>query len=253
MDRKATEPLPESTHLSTIYLFRHGQAGLRDDYDRLSDLGHEQARRLGAFLTAEGLRFDRVIVGGLRRQRETAEAVLSALDSAGLAPAAVDHDPCWNEFDLDVVYSGIAPQIANADEEFRKEYLAQLDLVRAGDGMVHRTWTRADAAVMRAWIENAYPCPGESWTGFVDRIYAAGAPFRNLPAETQVAVFTSATPISIWGAAAFDSRNPAHIMRLAASSVNANITILHWRQGELFLGAFNSMPHLDSARLRTLR
>ncbi|WP_321472688.1 histidine phosphatase family protein [uncultured Paludibaculum sp.] len=239
--------------MSTIYLFRHGQAGLRDDYDRLSELGHQQARQLGAFVAREGLRFDKVIVGGLRRQRETAEAVLAALDAAGLAPNAVEHDRNWNEFDLDIVYEGIAPQIASADEQFRAEFEAQQNLVRAGDGAIHRTWTAADTTVMRAWIEGAYPCPGESWAGFVDRIRTAGDRFRDLPAGARLAVFTSATPISIWGAAAFDSRDPSHIMRLAASSVNSSITILHWRHGELYLASFNATPHLTDARQRTFR
>ncbi|MGJ5813368.1 histidine phosphatase family protein [Paludibaculum fermentans] len=239
--------------MSTIYLFRHGQAGLRDDYDRLSELGHEQARRLGAWISAERLQFDQVIIGGLRRQRETAEAALAALHEAGLPPAEVRHDSSWNEFDLDVVYDGIAPQIAAADAEFRAELEEQLRMIQAGDGAIHRKWTRADTAVMRAWIEDAYPCPGESWGGFVDRIRAAGEEFRRLPHDARVAVFTSATPISIWGAAAFDSRNPTHIMKLAASAVNSSITVMHWRQDELFLALFNAAPHLTEPRLRTFR
>ncbi|MGC4053649.1 MAG: histidine phosphatase family protein [Paludibaculum sp.] len=239
--------------MSTIYLFRHGQAGLRDDYDRLSDLGHEQARRLGAWVSGERLRFDKVIIGGLRRQRETAEAVLAALNEAGLPPGEVEHDLNWNEFDLDVVYEGIAPQIAAADEQFRAEFEEQTRMVQAGDGAIHRKWTRADTAVMRAWIEDAYPCPGETWGGFVDRIRAAGDAFRHLPHDARVAVFTSATPISIWGAAAFDSRNPTHIMKLAASAVNSSITVMHWRQDELYLALFNAAPHLTEARLRTFR
>ncbi|QOY91394.1 histidine phosphatase family protein [Paludibaculum fermentans] len=239
--------------MSTIYLFRHGQAGLRDDYDRLSELGHEQARRLGAWVSGEGLKFDKVIIGGLRRQRETAEAVLAALNEAGLQPTEIQHNLNWNEFDLDVVYEGIAPQIAAADQEFRAEFEEQQRMVQAGDGAIHRRWTRADTAVMRAWIEGAYPCSGESWNGFVDRIRAAGEELRHLPPDARVAVFTSATPISICGAAAFDSRNPTHIMKLAASAVNSSITVMHWRQDELFLALFNAAPHLTEPRLRTFR
>ena len=33
--------------MSLIYLIRHAQAGSRDNYDVLSELGHEQARLLG--------------------------------------------------------------------------------------------------------------------------------------------------------------------------------------------------------------
>jgi len=33
--------------LSTVYLVRHGQAGTREAYDSLSELGQRQARLLG--------------------------------------------------------------------------------------------------------------------------------------------------------------------------------------------------------------
>ena len=44
--------------LSAVYLIRHGQAGPRNDYDRLSDLGQRQAELLGAKLVAQRIRVD---------------------------------------------------------------------------------------------------------------------------------------------------------------------------------------------------
>jgi broad specificity phosphatase PhoE len=59
-----------------IILIRHGQAnsGAKDEesYDRLSDIGHQQATWLGDYLRYHGEEFDRVICGSLRRHRETA-------------------------------------------------------------------------------------------------------------------------------------------------------------------------------------
>jgi probable phosphoglycerate mutase len=67
-----------------IYLARHGQtfhnAGAGDSYedaDRLSELGWEQARRLGRLLVDRGVRA--VITSPLRRARETADGVNEAL------------------------------------------------------------------------------------------------------------------------------------------------------------------------------
>src|ERR1700752_1495132 len=40
-----------------IYFIRHAQAGARDNYDILSDLGQKQARLLGKFLATEDVRF----------------------------------------------------------------------------------------------------------------------------------------------------------------------------------------------------
>ncbi|MEM7685167.1 MAG: phosphoglycerate mutase family protein [Pseudomonadota bacterium] len=59
-----------------LWLVRHGQAAFAsDDYDRLTDLGWQQARWLGEHLRGMEVGFDRIASGTLRRQRETAEAV----------------------------------------------------------------------------------------------------------------------------------------------------------------------------------
>ncbi len=234
--------------MSTVYFFRHGQAGSRDDYDRLSDVGHEQANLLGAHVAREGWQFDRIVSGGLRRQRETAAAVVS---QASLPAPVVD--PRWNEFDLDEVYAGIAPLMAADDADFRAEFDAINALVRNGDGAIHRQWRPADTKVVRAWIEGRYSFPGESWLQFVARVKAAGAELAALPEGSRVAVFTSATPVSIWVATAFSSQQPPHVMKLAGASVNSNITILKWLEGEPHLGCFNAVPHLTDPRLRTFR
>ena len=43
--------------MSAVYLIRHGQAGLRHNYDALSDLGRTQARLLGEYLAAQKIQF----------------------------------------------------------------------------------------------------------------------------------------------------------------------------------------------------
>ena len=62
--------------MGEVILVRHGQAnsGATDEesYDRLSELGHQQARWLGDYLREREGTFDKVIAGSLRRHRETA-------------------------------------------------------------------------------------------------------------------------------------------------------------------------------------
>ncbi len=82
-----------------LTLIRHGQAqtGAQDEasYDNLSDLGHRQARWLGETLR-DGVPFERIISGGMKRQVQTAEGLalgvhhsidarLNELDYFGLA------------------------------------------------------------------------------------------------------------------------------------------------------------------------
>lgn len=234
--------------MSTLFLIRHGQAGLRDDYDRLSPLGREQARKLAEWFLREGITFDRMICGGLRRQKETA-AIVAEILSGG---AAVEEDPRWSEFDLDAVYAGLAPRIAAEDPDFRRQYEELLERVRSGEDGIHRRWTPADTQVVKAWIEGRYPFEGESWPAFVARVHAALEDAARHGA-TRTAVFTSATPAAIAVASAFGSRAPAHIMRLAGTAVNTNFTILEFRGCEPALACFNSTPHLGEPRLRTHR
>lgn len=66
-----------------ITLVRHGQAntGAQDEasYDKLSDLGRQQAAWLGSHFADVNEGFDLVISGTLNRQRDTAQAVVDAL------------------------------------------------------------------------------------------------------------------------------------------------------------------------------
>ena len=65
--------------MGELVLVRHGQANsaAQDEtgYDRLSALGHQQARWLGEWLRSHDGPFDRVLMGSLRRHRETAQGM----------------------------------------------------------------------------------------------------------------------------------------------------------------------------------
>ena len=82
--------------MGELVLVRHGQANsaAQDEtgYDRLSDLGHQQARWLGDWLRSHDGPFDRVLMGTLRRHRETAEGM-------GDMGAALEADARLNELD----------------------------------------------------------------------------------------------------------------------------------------------------------
>lgn len=239
--------------MNLIYLIRHGQAGTRDEYDRLSSLGQSQASALGAWLAGEGIRFDEVWTGGLRRQQDTAALVLGAMAEAGCPQPQPCQDPRWNEFDLDAVYAALAPRMAVEDPDFSDRFDALQRAIDSGDTKIHRTWTPTDTAVVRAWIAGRYPFAGESWTGFVARVQSAA---RELLAAAssgrRVAVFTSATPVAITMGLALPLR-AGDIMELAGTSINSNVTILRVNEGQPHLFAFNWAAHLEKPEHRTFR
>ena len=82
--------------MGTLYLVRHGQASFgAADYDQLSPLGTRQCHALGRWLGAQGLQFEAVLRGSLRRHVQS----LSALaEGHGAVPDALEW-PGLNEYD----------------------------------------------------------------------------------------------------------------------------------------------------------
>ena len=233
--------------MSVLYLVRHGQAGTRENYDSLSDLGHTQARLLGSHFRDQGIEFTAAYSGSLARQRATAASVLPDTE--------IQVDAGWDEFDLSDVYRELAPRLMEDDEQFRIEYLAMqrdIELSKgAHEATVHRKWNDCDKKCVRAWVEGRYEYSGESWNRFVARIHAALGRVMEATHEGNVAVFTSATPIGVSAARTLEISD-GRAMWLAAVIFNASFTTLRMH-GEVRLFALNAIPHLNEAAFRTFR
>jgi len=242
--------------LSNVYFIRHGQAGTREEYDSLSELGRRQARLLGEYLVSQGVEFAAAYAGGLSRQQQTAAEVAAAYKEAGLGFPDLSIDAGWDEFDFHHVYREIAPLMCADDEEFRRaheEMLAEASK-HADDHAadVHRVWRASDTKVMDAWVEGRYPYAGESWEQFIARVAACRLQGTDARPRENVAVFTSAVPTAVWTARALEASNE-HIPRLAAVLLNTSYTVLRLREEETLLFTFNAVPHLNSPELRTRR
>ena len=239
--------------MSTIYLIRHGQAGTRDDYDTLSEIGIQQARLLGEWLASRKIRFEQAFHGGLKRQRQTAQYVMEAYDRGGLWFPDLVEDAGWREFDLDEVYRGMVPHLCAADAEFKSAYEAQQAEVQAAGGegtaAIHRKWSPCDMQVIESWVRSTYSMEGESWDAFRARVATAALPNDH---EGHVAVFTSATPTAIQAAHTLDIHDE-RIMLMAGALLNTAITILRVRGPQARLFSFNNVPHLTEPEHLTFR
>ena len=238
-----------------MYLVRHGQAGTRDAYDSLSELGKRQARLLGDHFVSQAIRFASAFSGALLRQQQTAEQIGAAYANAGVSFPSITVDPGWDEFNLGRVYREIAPRLAAEDSEFRREYEDMREQVRvsgaAHGARIHRKWLPCDTKVVQAWLSGRYPYSGETWDQFRERIAACRLKVREARDEN-ILVVTSATPLAIWTGLSleiFDGR----IMRLAGAVYNASYTILRLRKEQLRLFTFNAAPHLAAPGLCTHR
>lgn len=201
--------------MPAIYLIRHGKASPEaEDYDELSPTGYEQARLLGEELARRGLRVGPVATGSLRRQRQTAAAVLS---QAGLDQAP-EIDERWNEYD-------------------------HLELLRAHPAESGSVQERLDAC-LRAWTREGGTDAG-SWTAFQRGAVAA---LRDLAARTErgrtALVFTSGGVVSAVCSALLGVPAPGFVA-MNRVVVNGSVSkVAHGRGGTQVL-SFNDHAHLE--------
>jgi broad specificity phosphatase PhoE len=234
-----------------IYLIRHAQAGSRDNYDVLSELGREQARLLGEHLTEQGIELGAVYAGGMLRQRHTAEIACEAMAARGVT-VPVTTDERWNEFSLISVYRAIAQRMIEENPEFERDYREMQDAIRRDPHTTGGATGRCDAAIIRAWMADRYAdYKGESWSAFRERIQACGARLTGNDSNSAIAVFTSATPVAILAAAAL-GLSDEKLLSILGVIYNSGITVLRSREDGLRLFTFNSTPHLGASQ-RTLR
>ena len=242
--------------MTRLYLVRHGQAGTRDNYDALSELGREQSRRLGEYFVAQGIMFSAAISGANSRQQQTAAEVRGVYSHAGLKFPTVVADEGWNEFDLDKIYRELSPLLCADDPQFQREFEEMREQVRASRGIhaaeIHRRWTPCDLKVMEAWIRGRYPYSGESWDAFRERIAGRRAAIQDGAPSANIVVFTSATPTAIWAGMALDLKVD-YIMGLAGVLQNASFSTLRLSGEDLRLFSFNEVPHLLTLQLRSHR
>ncbi len=242
--------------MSRVYLVRHGQAGTREAYDSLSELGRCQAKRLGEYFVSENITFSAAYSGALVRQQETAAEVKAAYRASGVYFPELVQEPGWNEFDLTHVYQALAPQLCAEDPEFERQYQELVAQARAAaeqpDASVNRKWLPCDVMVIEAWMRGQHVYDGESWQAFRERVIGCQPKLETAEREANIVVFTSATPIGIWTALAMEIHDH-RAMRLAGVLHNASYTLLRLHDGQLRLHSFNGVPHLDEAALRTYR
>lgn len=209
-----------------IYVVRHGQASFgSDNYDKLSELGWQQARWLGEHWAEDGPQFDRIVCGDLQRHRETARGICEGL---GLASHPVEELPQLNEFDFKKVMSAYGdknPQAVPAAGAERADYYRFLKMA------------------MHAWSVGEI-IGAESWQQFEQRIeevlgvLAAGA----RGGRTLV--------VSSGGAIAMMVRQilgaPSHsVTQLNMQIKNTAISHFFASRSGVSLHSFNHLPHLD--------
>jgi len=225
------------TPMSELFLVRHAQASFgTGDYDRLSELGHRQARWLGEYFRFRGLTFDRVICGEMRRHRETAAGIFEGL---GQAADRLDTDACWNEFDFDRIVQAYLGQYPDDPPD---------PAAPAGD--FARTLRRA----LEAWSEDRLKVTlPERWGEFEARVERGLRAMASSPGgERRILLVSSGGPIAMALRQVLQAPASAMVhMNLQLRNSSYSHVYFNARAVHLagqFVGhfaGFNHVPHLD--------
>jgi broad specificity phosphatase PhoE len=218
--------------MRSVLLIRHGQASFRSaEYDRLSDVGEEQSRRLGAWLATCGAEPDLVAIGPRVRHRHTAELCLAA---AGV------QRPLW--------------QLDGLDELDHQELLARLRPDLDGPEAMHkalkqtpdphRAFQELFATAVTRWTSGTYDAEyTQSWPRFREQVLET---FHTLSAHAGKTIwaFTSGGPIAVLVNAVIDAP-VAQTFKLSWPLVNTSMTRLRLGKGGASLTTYNTWPHLE--------
>ena len=207
--------------MGELVLIRHGQANsaANDEagYDRLSDLGRQQARWLGDWLRAHDAPFDRMLAGSLRRHRETAEE----MGDMGPAP---ETDARLNELDYFNLSRAHAAHTGNGQPHSPEAFVTHI------------------RDVMEAWFR-AEIQGDESFASFEARVSAvlatAAQPGR------RVLCVTSGGVIGMIARHVLDL-DPGRMAHLLVPIRNTSIHRLAVLGQGTILAGFNATPHLDT-------
>lgn len=214
--------------MSEITLIRHGQAntGARDEisYDRLSDLGHQQAYWLGTHLGTSGTPQSasshaptRVYCGTLLRHRETAV-------SMGIDAASIIQDPRLNEMEYFTLAQAMQDQHGLAIPKDREGFVAHMP------------------RVFHAWEEGQIEGPPESWQDFEARTRAA---LGDIAAGSGPALVVTSGGVIAMLLRQSLGLDTAATARLALAIMNTSLHRLHEIGGHWSPVLFNAVPHLD--------
>lgn len=227
--------------MGELYVVRHGQAtALDEDYDNLTDRGHDQARAVGAALAGRGVRPDLVIRGAMLRHAQTAVAAMEAAGWTG----AEEVDARWDELDHVELIGVHAPHL-------RSPAVMVRELARQPDP--RQAFSRLFRDALDAWVSGDGDY-SETYDQFRMRVGDVVSDLaRRVGQDGTAVVFTSGGPMAMMATSVLglDARGWQQLL------VTVNGGISRYSTAATGVGvaltSYNEHAHLQTAGLLTRR
>lgn len=222
--------------MSELYLVRHGQASFgADDYDKLSDVGEQQASILCDYWQSLDEHFDAIYSGSLQRQLSTAEGLMPRVDAE--TPQVLEG---FNEY--------VSHHILDA---YREQYAKTDGFVIEGEGYSagmkdRRFFQRFLEKACERWVQGELESPliepfhlfKQRVCDSLNEVMAANSKGR------RVIVSTSGGVIAMAVQSVLDIPDTQAI-NLNWMVFNTSITRIPFSGARKSLSVFNSIPHLE--------
>lgn len=215
--------------MAELYLVRHGQASFgAANYDKLSELGYQQAVWLGEYFKHRGHSFDSILTGDLVRHRETAEGIAEGL---GLKQPVFNPFEGLNEFDF---HSLIQAYVAQYPEQELNAQSPRAD------------YYKLLKKVMLLWSQNKLEGElPESWGQFEDRVQNVMSMIQQEMHGQKVLAVSSGGAIAM--ALRQVLRSPSEtVIELNLQTKNTAIAHCFFNPKAIRVTSFNHVPHLDT-------
>ena len=215
--------------MSEFYLVRHGQASFgAKNYDKLSQLGHQQARWLGEYFTAMNITFFQAFMGDMVRHKETTQGILHGLSQ----PPVVTVNTGFNEFNF---------------QNIGKSYLSLNPQSQLPENPTPADFYRLLKLAMHAWSKDLLPQDTleESWVDFKSRIQGALHLACNQNSDKPILIVSSGGAISMLMSLVL-GLDAKQVIELNMQVRNTSISHFYFNKNNIRLSSFNNIPHLDN-------
>ncbi len=230
--------------MSKLYFFRHAQASFgSDNYDQLSKKGEEQAALLGKYLIEQQIKFDKVFVGPLQRQKHTFEIIIEVFNKNKIFipnPILLEE---LKEHSGTKATRQVVPQLMKTDSKVQ-QWATE---AQQNPKLYKRNTLLIFQHLMGEWACGNLKVDGlETWDVFrkevkkgLDKILE-----QTNKGET-IGAFTSGGTISCIVAEALYLKDEKRVAEMNFSVRNTSFTTFLYNKNNFNLLSFNELPHLE--------